>query len=160
MWAAIIATGGNSEEKYHENYINVCFPLTTSSSLAFGQKLRWIYKLQLVITTPLIFLPYIYCSEVGGNTCVRSLNCLLLIQKKHVRFICRTKKLDHISFLYSELRVLKLPDNVDLRIAILMHKANSNLLPMNIHSLITLYTAINASRQSLTLKQHKTAHKA
>ena len=72
-----------------------------------------------------------YCIEVRGNTCVSSLHCLLLMQKKLVRLICRTKTLDHISFLYSELRILKLPDNVDLRIAILMHKANSNLLPVN-----------------------------
>ena len=58
-----------------------------------------------------LFLPYItYCIEVRGNTYATNLNCLVLLQKKIVCLICRAKRLDHTSCLFSELRILKEQD--------------------------------------------------
>ena len=94
-----------------------------------------------------------YCIEVWSNTYVTNLNRLVLLQKKVVRFICRVKRLDHTSFLFSELRVLKVPDIVEVRTALIMYKANNYLLPVNIQNFFTLYKSVYVTRQSATLKK-------
>ena len=61
-----------------------------------------------------LILPYIkYCIEVEAT----NLNCLVLLQKKVVHLICRAKRLDHPSCLFSELHILKVPDIVEIRTA-------------------------------------------
>ena len=81
-----------------------------------------------------------YSIEVWGNT--YATNCLVLLQKKVVHLICRAKRLDYISCLFSKLHILKVPDIVELRTALIMYKANNNLLPVNIQKLFTLYKSI------------------
>ena len=88
-----------------------------------------------------------YCIEVYGNTYATNLNCLVLLQKKVVSLICRAKRLDHTSCLFSELRMLKVQDIVEIRTALIMYKANDNLLPVNIQKLFTLYKSVYVTRQ-------------
>ena len=49
------------------------------------------------------------------------------------------------SCLFSELRILKVPDIVEMRTALIMYKANNNL---NIHKLFTSYKSVYVTRQS------------
>ena len=55
-----------------------------------------------------------------------------------MRLIGRAKRLDHTSCLFSELRILKVEDIVEIWTALIMYKANNNLLPVNIQKLFTL----------------------
>ena len=71
-----------------------------------------------------------------------------------MRLICKAKRLDHISCLFSELGFLKVPDIVEIRTALIMYKANNNLLPVNIQKLLTLYKSVYVTRQSQTFKQN------
>ena len=112
-------------------------------------------KCGMLILYHSLFLPYImYCIEVWGNTYATNLNCLVLLQKKVVRLICRAKRLDHTSCLFSKLRILKVPDIVEIRTALIMYKANNILLPVNIQKLFTLYKSVYVTRQSPTFKQN------
>ena len=104
-------------------------------------------KCRMLVLYHSLFLPYIiYYTELWGNTYATNLNCLVLFSIV-VRLICRTKRLDYTSCLFFELRILKVPDIVELRTA-LMYKANNNLLSVNIQKLFTLYKSIYVTRQS------------
>ena len=89
-----------------------------------------------------------YCIEIWGNTYATNLNCLVLLQKKVVHLICRAKRLDHTYCLFSELRILKVQDILEIRTALIMYKTNNNLLPVNIQKLFTLYKLVYVTRQS------------
>ena len=107
-------------------------------------------KCGMLILYHSLFLPNImYCIKVWGNTHATNLNCLVLLKKN-----CRAKRLDHTSSLFSELRILKVQDIVEIRTALIMYKANSNLLPVNIQKLFTLYKSVYVTRQSPTFKQN------
>ena len=71
-----------------------------------------------------------------------------------MRLIGRAKRLDHTSCLFSELRILKVQDIVEIQTALIMYKANNNLLPVNIQKLFTLYKSVYVTRQSPTLKKN------
>ena len=70
-----------------------------------------------------------YCVEVCGNTYATNIECFVLFQKKVVSLLCGAKRLDHTSRLFYNLRILKVPDIVELRIGIIMFKAYQNLSP-------------------------------
>ena len=63
-------------------------------------------------------------------------------------------KLDHTSCLFTELGILKVQDIVELGTALIMYKANNNLLPVNIQTLFTLYKSVYLTRHSPTLKHN------
>ena len=71
-----------------------------------------------------LFMPYIiYCAEVWGNTYATNTRCLVLLQKRVIRLICGAKRLDHTNLLFHNVHILKLPDFVKLKTAIIMFKA-------------------------------------
>ena len=71
-----------------------------------------------------LFMPYIlYCAEVWGNTYATNSYCLLLLQKTVIRLICGAKRLDHTNLLFHNVHILKIPDLVKLKTAIIMFKA-------------------------------------
>ena len=76
--------------------------------------------------------------------------CLVLLQKKVVCLNGRAKRLDNTSCLFSELCILKVQDIVEIRTALIMYKANNNLLPVNIQKLFILYKSVYITRQSPT----------
>ena len=55
-----------------------------------------------------------YGVEVWGNTYATNIECLVLLQKRIVRLLCGAKRLDHTSRLFYNLRILKVPDIVEL----------------------------------------------
>ena len=74
-----------------------------------------------------LFLPYImYCAEVWGNTYATNVQCLVILQKRVVRLLCGAKRLDHTTMLFYNLHILKVPDIVELKTAIIMYKAFHN----------------------------------
>ena len=71
-----------------------------------------------------------YCAEVWGNTYATNTHCLVLLQKRVIRLICGSKRLDHTNVLFHNVHILKLPDLVKLKTAIVMFKAYRYILPM------------------------------
>ena len=55
--------------------------------------------------------------------------------------------LDHISKLFCILYILKVPDIVELKTAVIMYKAYNSSLPMNLQKLFILYDSIYLTRQ-------------
>ena len=67
------------------------------------------------------------------------------IQKKTViRLLCGAKRLDPTNLLFYNVRILKLPDFVKLKTAIIMFKAYHYMLPMNVHQLLQIHVLIQA----------------
>ena len=86
------------------------------------------YKASKLITTAgmytlycSLFQPHIsYCNELWGNTYASNVNCLCIIQRKVVRLICNADRLAHTNELFKELYILKFPEFVQYKTAILM----------------------------------------
>ena len=80
-----------------------------------------------------LYLPYLsYCSEVWGNTYHTYIESLYLLQKKVIRTISQVERLEHTNPLFLELKLLKLHDIIDLKIAIIMFKVKQKQLSPNI----------------------------
>ena len=100
-----------------------------------------------------LFSPYsMYCAEIWGNTYAANLKCLVLLQKRVVRLICGAQRLDHISSLFYDIRILKLPDMLKLKTAEIMYKEYNNSLPNNIHKTFVLYDPTYMTRQKCVFK--------
>ena len=81
-----------------------------------------------------LFMRYImYCVEVWGNTYATNIHCLVLLRKRVIRLICGAKRLHRTNLLFHNVHILKLPDLVKLKTAIIMFKAYCYILPMNVH---------------------------
>ena len=80
-----------------------------------------------------LFMPYLsYCSEIWGKTYITYINSLCLLQKKVVRTMSKVGRLDHTNALFVDLKLIKLPDLIDLKIAIIVFKVKQKVLPPNI----------------------------
>ena len=102
-----------------------------------------------------LFVPYLtYCSEIWGNTYKNNINCVLLLQKKILRIVCNVDYRYHSNVLFKELRILKLFDIIELKTAMIMYKANTHKLPLNIQQLFSVdeFTYYN-TRQLKNMKQ-------
>ena len=51
------------------------------------------------------------------------IHCLVLLQKRVIRLICGAKRLDRTNLLFHNVHILKIPDLVKLKTAIIMFKA-------------------------------------
>ena len=101
-----------------------------------------------------LFMPYImYCAEVWGNTYATNTHCLVLVQKRVIRLICGAKRLDHTNLLFHNVHILKLPDLVKLKTAIIMFKAYRYILPMNVQFFFKIYESRYSSRHKCKFKQ-------
>ena len=101
-----------------------------------------------------LFMPYImYCAEVWGNTYATNIHCLVLLQKRVIRLICGAKRLDHTNLLFHNVHILKLPNLVKLKTAIIMFKAYRYILPMNVQKLFTIHESRYSSRHKCKFKQ-------
>ena len=69
-----------------------------------------------------------YCAEVRGNTYATNIMCLVLLQKRLGRLLCRAKRLNHRSRLFYNFCILKVPDIVELTAGTIMLKAYHNIL--------------------------------
>ena len=68
-----------------------------------------------------------------------NIHCLVLLQKRVIRLICGAKRLNHTNLLFHNVHILKLPDLVKLKTAIIMFKAYCYILPMNVHKLFKIH---------------------
>ena len=101
-----------------------------------------------------LFMPYImYCAEVWGNTYATNIHCLVLLQKRVIRLTCGAKRLDHTNLLFHNVHILKLPDLVKLKTAIIMFKAYRYILPMNVQKLFRIHDSRYSSRYKCKFKQ-------
>ena len=82
--------------------------------------------------------PYlIYCVEVWGNACATHLDPLIILQKKCIRTITFSSRLEHTAPLFDQLDILNFNKLVTQRIALLMYKHSNNTLPQPIHILFS-----------------------
>ena len=80
-----------------------------------------------------LFLPYLnYCSEIWGIGCKTHTNKIVIIQKRIIRIVSKVGRFDHTNVLFHDLKLLKFPDLVNLKISTLMYKANNGKLPVGI----------------------------
>ena len=66
--------------------------------------------------------------EVWGNTEATNIHCLVLLQKRVIRLICGAKRLDHTNLPLHNVHILKIPDLVKLKTAIIMFKASTSII--------------------------------
>ena len=61
------------------------------------------------------------------NENATNVQCLVILQKRVIRLLCGAKRLDHTTMLFYNLHILKVPDIVELKNAIIMYKFNKPL---------------------------------
>ena len=62
--------------------------------------------------------------------------------------------MEHTNMLFYDLHILKLPDVVKLKTAIIMIKAFHNLLPVNVQQLFSIYESAYTTRQNCNFKHY------
>ena len=101
-----------------------------------------------------LFLPYImYCAKVWGNTYTTNVQCLVILQKRVIRLLCGAKRLDHTTMLFYNLHILKVPDIVKLKTAIITLKAVHNLLQLNVQQFFSIYESVFSTQQECNFIQ-------
>ena len=113
------------------------------------------YKASKLITTAgmytlycSLFQPHIsYCNELWGNTYASNVNCLCIIQRKVVRLICNADRLAHTNELFKELYILKFPEFVQYKTAILMCYLFHGTLPIHLQNRFTRYSTTRSTRR-------------
>ena len=102
-----------------------------------------------------LFKPYImYCAEVWGNTYATNVQWLVLLKKRVIRLFCGAKRLDHTNILFYNLRILKVPDLVKLKTAVILFKAFHYFLPINVQQLFRIYESVYSTRHKCKFIQN------
>ena len=102
-----------------------------------------------------LFLPYLsYCCEVWGNTYSSNIKNVYILQKKLyescVLLITSTPPM----YFFIELHVLKLHDLIELRTAMIMYKAKTGCLPVNLQTMFHMnLERIHDTRYSTNVRQ-------
>ena len=82
-----------------------------------------------------MILPYInYCNIVWAANYPTNLEKLIILQKRIVRIITGSGRIDHNSLLFKSLNILKVPDIIILQTSLFMYKLSKNLVPMQFSS--------------------------
>ena len=113
------------------------------------------YKASKLITTAgmytlycSLFQPYIsYGNEIWGNNYASNVKCLYVSQRKAVRLICNADRLAHTNELYKELYILKFPEFVQYKTAILMFHLFHGTLPIHLQNRFTIYSTTRSTRR-------------
>ncbi len=112
------------------------------------------YKASKLITTAgmytlycSLFQPYIsYGNEIWGNNYASNVKCLYVIQRKAVRLICNADRLAHTNELFKELYILKFPEFVQYKTAILMFHLFHGTFPIHLQNRFTIYSTTRSTR--------------
>ena len=98
-----------------------------------------------------LFLPYLsYCCEVWGNTYSSNIKNVYILQTK----VCNVDYQHPYNVLFIELHVLKLHDLIELRAAVIMYKANTGCLPVNLQTMFRMRSEkIHNTRNSSNVRQ-------
>ena len=129
--------GGMIDNKLNwKEHINViCNKISRSMAVMYRASKLLTTKSMYTLYCTLI-LPYLnYCAENWGNTFEKNLSKIFLKQKRIIRMISKAHFREHTNPLFKKLKILKLNDLIKLRTAIVMYKANNNILPKNLQSL-------------------------
>ena len=113
------------------------------------------YKASTLITTVgmytlycSLFQPHMsYCNVLWGNTYASNVNCICIIQRKVVRLICKADRLAHTSEMFKELYILKFPEFVQYKTAILMFHLFHGTLPIHLQNRFTRYSTTRSTRR-------------
>ena len=86
-----------------------------------------------------LVLPYLtYCVEIWGNTYLTNLKSIIILQKRAVRIIGKTKINSHTNPLFYKFRLLKMLDIVKLNTCVVMRKAYYGMLNTRLAKLFTI----------------------
>ena len=113
------------------------------------------YKASTLIATPgmytlycSLFQPYMsYCNEIWGNCNASNVKCLCIIQRKAVRLICNAERLAHTNELFKELYIMKFPEYVQYKTAILMFHLFHGTLPIHLQNRFTVHSTTRSTRR-------------
>ena len=95
-----------------------------------------------------LFQPYIsYCNEIWGNNYASNGKCLCIIPRKVVRLICNADRLAHSNELFKELDILKFPEFVHYKTAILLCNIIHGTLPIHLQNRFTIYSTTRSTRR-------------
>ena len=103
-----------------------------------------------------LFLPYLsYCCEVCGNTYSSNIKHVYILHTKTVRIVCNGDYQHPSNVLFFiELHVLKLHNLIELRTAMIMYKANTGCLPVNLQTMFRMSSEkIHNTRNSSNVRQ-------
>ena len=94
---------------------------------------------------------YILCNDICGNNYASNAKCLCIIQRNAVRLICNADILAHTNELFTELNILKSPEFVQYKTAILMCHLFHGTLPIQLQNRFTiLYSTTRSTRRNYT----------
>ena len=88
-----------------------------------------------------------YCNEIWGNNYASNAKCLCIIQRKAVRSICNADRLAHTNELFKELYILKFPEFVQYKTAILMFQLFHGTLPIHLQNRFTVHSTTRSTRR-------------
>ena len=100
------------------------------------------YKASKLITTAGMYSLYCsllqryisYCNEIWGNNYASRVKCLCIMQRKAVRLICNADRLAHTNELFKEPYIMKFPEFVQYKTAILKFHLFHGTFPIgNLH---------------------------
>ncbi len=95
-----------------------------------------------------LFQPYMsYCIEIWGNNYASNVKCLCVIQRKAVRLICNADRLAHTNGLMKELYILKFPEFVQYKTAILMFHLVHGTLHIHLQNRFTVHSTTRITRR-------------
>ena len=57
-----------------------------------------------------------------GNNCASNIKCICIMQRKAIRLICNADRLAHTNELFKDLCILKFPEFVQYKTAVLMFR--------------------------------------
>ena len=98
-----------------------------------------------------LFQPHIsYWNEIWGIHYASNVNCLCIIQRKVVRLICNADRLAHTKELFKELYIMKFPECVQYKTAMLMFNLFHGTLPIHLQNRFTRYSTTR-SRPTLRI---------
>ena len=104
-----------------------------------------------------LFLPYIsYCAEVWGTAYSTTINCLVICQKKAIRIIAQVGRNCHTTPLFSELKLLKLKDIIEMKICLMMFDGIRGMLPQNLQCLLQTYDTQRRNRRIFKIQYART----
>ena len=130
-------------------------PHIQSVKSKFSSILSIMYKASKLITTAgmytlycSLFQPYMsYCNEIWGNNYASNFKCLCIIQRKAVRLICNAERLSHTNELFKELYILKFPEFVQYKTAILMFHLFHGTLPIHLQNRFAVHSTTRSTRR-------------
>ena len=106
----------------------------------------------LVILYNTLVKPYFtYCNIIWGNTYIKNLNRVKILQKKIIRIITFSGFYAHTEPLFRKLNIMTTTQLYDYFVAIFVFKSLNNLLPKNLSS---IFTRNVTSRKNLNIRPH------